>query len=74
MSRDLRSLSLQELKRFLARWPTARKNRIIAIKSFFSFLREVSATLPSAQDETLALKVPPSRPERGKSSPSPVTT
>ena len=65
-NRDLRSLSLQELKRCLARWPTARKNRIIAIKSFFSFLREVSATLPSAQDATLALKVPPARPERAR--------
>ncbi len=41
-----------------------KKNRIIAIKSFCSFLREEDATLPFSQDPTLALKVPPARPER----------
>ncbi len=36
--RDLRTVSLQELLRELARHPTGRKNRITAIKSFASWL------------------------------------
>src|SRR6202158_3171126 len=62
--RDLCEVSTQDLKNALRRWPTGKKNRIIAIKSFCSFLREEDATLPFSQDPTLALKVPPARPER----------
>ncbi len=64
--RDLREVTLQELKRELAKASTAKKHRIIAIKSFFSFLREVEAVLPASQDATLGLKVPPPRPEKAK--------
>jgi integrase len=60
--RDLRALSLQDLKRMLSQWSTARKARIIAIKSFFSFLREEEAVLTSGMDATLDLKVPQARP------------
>jgi hypothetical protein len=37
--------------------PTAKRHQIIALKSFFSFLREVEAVLPAAHDATLGLKV-----------------
>lgn len=60
--RDLRAISLQDLKRMLALWGTARKARIIAIKSYFSFLREEEAVLTSGMDATLDLKVPQARP------------
>jgi hypothetical protein len=53
--RDLREVTLQQLKRELAKNPAARKHRIIALKSFFSFLREVEAVLSPAQDATLGL-------------------
>lgn len=62
--RDLRSVSLQELKRMLAEWSTARKARVIAIKSFFSYLREEEAVLTSGTDATLDLKVPQARPSK----------
>jgi integrase len=63
---DLREVTLQQLKRELAKHQTARKHRIIALKSFFSFLREVEAVLSPAQDATLGLKVPPARPEKAR--------
>lgn len=46
----------------LAQWSTAKKARIIALKSFFSFLREEEAVLTSARKATLDLKVPQARP------------
>lgn len=66
--RELRTVSLQDLKRALASWPTATKHRIITIKSFFSYLREVEAMLKPGEDPTLSLKVPPARPERASRS------
>jgi hypothetical protein len=42
----------QEFEREWAKSPTARKRRLIAIKSFFSFLREVEAVLAPTQDAT----------------------
>jgi hypothetical protein len=62
----VREVMLQQLKREPAKSPTARKHRIIALKSFFSFLREVEAVLTPAQDATLGLKVPPARPEKAR--------
>ena len=56
--RDLRSVSLLELRRALSQWSTARKMRIITLKSFFSWLREEDR-LKAAEDPTLSLKVPP---------------
>ncbi|QRO00724.1 site-specific integrase [Archangium violaceum] len=61
--RDLRTVSLQELLRELARHSTGRKNRITAIKSFASWLREQGA-LSLAEDPTVSLKVPVTRPEK----------
>jgi integrase len=60
--RDLRTVTLQDLKRALVRWPKAYKARVIAIKTFLSYVREVEALVTPAQDPTLALKVPPARP------------
>jgi hypothetical protein len=37
----LRRVTLQDLRRVLAGWETARKGRIIAIKTFLSYLRDV---------------------------------
>lgn len=61
--RDLRTVTLQELLRELARHKTARKNRITALKSFASWLREQGA-LSLAEDPTVSLKVPVTRPEK----------
>ncbi|WP_148273401.1 integrase [Stigmatella aurantiaca] len=46
----------KNVRNYLAQWA--------AIKSFFSWLREEEATLTTAEDLTLALKVPPARPEK----------
>lgn len=62
--RDLRTVSLQELRRTLAGWEKARKLRIIVLKSFASYLREEEGAISVAEDATLALKVPPSRPSK----------
>jgi integrase len=56
-------VSLQELLRELARHSTGRKNRITALKSFASWLREQGA-LSLAEDPTVSLKVPVTRPEK----------
>jgi integrase len=48
----------------LANWPTAYQLRVIAIKSFFSWLRSEDRIKPS-DDPTLALKVPPAVAEKG---------
>lgn len=55
---DLRSVTLADLQNKL-RGETARKHRIIALKSFASWLRQVTGELPRAQDPTLDLVVPP---------------
>lgn len=62
--RDLRTVAVQELLRALAKHKTARKNRIIALKSFASWLREVEGALSAAEDATRDLKVPAARPEK----------
>ncbi|OJH37940.1 hypothetical protein BON30_25460 [Cystobacter ferrugineus] len=63
--RDLSTVSLLELRRALSQWPTARKMRIITLKSFFSWLREEDR-LKVAEDPTLSLKVPPAVAEKGR--------
>ncbi len=60
--RDLRTVTLQDLRKLLNQWPKARKARIIVLKSFCTYLREQAAVLTPAQDPTLALPVPPPRP------------
>lgn len=61
--RDLREVPTQQLRAWLAKWPTARKARIIVLKSFCSWLRE-EGRLTAAQDPAFELKVPPPRPEK----------
>ncbi|WP_257455632.1 tyrosine-type recombinase/integrase [Archangium lipolyticum] len=62
--RDLRTVTLLELRRALSQWSTARKMRIITLKSFFSWLREEDR-IKASEDPTLALKVPPAVAEKG---------
>jgi integrase len=62
--RDLRAVTLQDLLRELNRQPTARKNRITALKAFYAWLREDEGALTAAEDATISLKVPASRPEK----------
>jgi integrase len=52
------------LLRELNRHPTARKNRITALKSFCAWLREVEGALTAAEDASISLKVPTTRPEK----------
>jgi len=62
--RDLRTVTLQDLLRELNRHTTARKNRITALKSFCAWLREVEGALTAAEDASISLKVPATRPEK----------
>ncbi|WP_225412044.1 site-specific integrase [Stigmatella hybrida] len=62
--RDLRAVTLQDLLRKLNQYPTARKNRITAFKSFCAWLREEQGVLTVGEDTSLSLKVPASRPEK----------
>ncbi|MGQ0508015.1 MAG: tyrosine-type recombinase/integrase [Myxococcaceae bacterium] len=64
--RDVREVKLPELKKALARWGTAKKSRIIALKTFMSFLREERALLDRREDPTLDLIVPSPRAEKGR--------
>ena len=63
-TRDLRRLRLVDLKACLARWPTSRQHRIIAIKVFYGWLRTEKSLLTHAQDATLDLLVPQADPEK----------
>ncbi|WP_233595327.1 MULTISPECIES: site-specific integrase [Corallococcus] len=63
--RDLRKVQLRELRRCLTEWKTARKSRIIALKSMTAWLREEDRLKP-AEDPTLELRVPPSVAEKGR--------
>lgn len=65
--RDLRKLSLRhDIKPALDRWETSRRHRIIALKSFFAWLRKEKHLLVSAQDPTLDLPVPQATPEKAR--------
>src|SRR6185295_2658596 len=61
--RDLRGLDGRVLRSALGGWPTARKLRIITIKSFCSWLR-AEGHLTSGNDPARDLKVPAPRPEK----------
>ncbi|MCK8501562.1 tyrosine-type recombinase/integrase [Myxococcus fulvus] len=61
--RDLRTVQLAELRALLARWKTAKRHRIVALKSFTTWLRE-EARLPRAEDPTIDLKVPQPKAEK----------
>lgn len=64
--RDLRAVTLADLQAHLAAWDTARQHRIIALKAFTAYLREHTGTLLTANDPTLALRVPQARPEKAR--------
>ena len=64
--RDLRKLKLADLKAALAKHEKMRKYRIIALKSFCTWLRREKGLLTTAQDATLDLPVPPPIPEKRK--------
>ncbi|NNB91954.1 site-specific integrase [Corallococcus exiguus] len=63
--RDLRKVQLRELRRHLTEWETARKSRIIALKTLTAWFREEDRLKP-AEDPTLELRVPPSVAEKGR--------
>lgn len=60
---DLRKLTLRQLREGL-HGLSARKHRIIALKSFFTWLRTEKGLVTTAQDATLDLKVPQASPEK----------
>lgn len=62
-ARDLRRVSLSELKGHLKRWKTAEHKRVVALKAFTSWLREEDK-LRRADDPTLDLKTPEIRPAK----------
>jgi integrase len=61
--RDLRTVQLRELRAMLAHWKTAKRHRIVALKSFTTWLREEDR-LPRNEDPTLDLKVPQPKAEQ----------
>lgn len=65
--KDLRKLTLaRDIKPALAKWKTSRQARIIALKSFYGWLRKEAGVLVSAQDPTLDLPVPQANPEKNR--------
>lgn len=61
---DLRKATLRDhIKPALAKWK-GRQHRIIALKSFFAWLRKEKSVLRSGDDPTLDLPVPQARPEK----------
>jgi len=54
--RDLRKMTTVELRLLLAKWPTAKKNRIIALKAFTGWCRNETGLLTTQTDPTLDLK------------------
>jgi len=64
--RDLRTLRLIDLKATLAKWKTAERHRVIAIKGFYRWLRQEKGLVRHAEDPTLDLPVPAARPAKLK--------
>ena len=62
---NLKKTTITTLRVQLGKWETAERKRIIALKSFCTYLRDRRGLLASAEDASLSLKVPPARPERG---------
>ncbi|TQF12499.1 site-specific integrase [Myxococcus llanfairpwllgwyngyllgogerychwyrndrobwllllantysiliogogogochensis] len=61
--RDMREVTLLELRKMLKGWKTAEHHRIVALKSFASWLRE-EGKLHRSNDPTLDLLVPQAKPEK----------
>jgi integrase len=62
--RDLRKVTLAELKDIIRVRGVAKRHRIIVLKSFCSYLREERSLLDRRTDATLDLKVPQASPEK----------
>jgi integrase len=62
--KDLRAFKLKDLLKILGTHKTARRKRIAALKSFTAYFREIEATLDLRDDPTIALMLPPARPEK----------
>lgn len=61
--RDLRKVSLSDLRQVLKSWPTAQHKRIVALKAFTAWLR-AEDRLKRAEDPTLDLVVPTAKSTR----------
>lgn len=61
---DLRGLTTVDLREHLARWPTAKRYRVVVIKGFFTWLRREKGLITRAQDPAMDLMVPPFKPEK----------
>jgi integrase len=66
--RDLRGFKLKDLLAIVNERETARGKRIAALKTFTAYFREVEASLELNEDPTIALMMPPARPEKMKRS------
>lgn len=65
--KDLRKLTLRhDIKPALERWGVSLRHRIIALKSFYAWLRREKHLLVTAQDPTLDLPVPQASPEKAR--------
>ena len=65
--RDLRHLSLRDdVDTALDHWEKGRPHRIKVLKALMAWLRKVKRTLKSAEDATIDLPVPQSRPEQAR--------
>ncbi|WP_223744989.1 site-specific integrase [Corallococcus sp. AS-1-12] len=61
--RDLREVTLAELRKLLKGWKTAEHHRIVALKAFTKWLRQ-DGKLHRSNDPTLDLMVPQAKPEK----------
>lgn len=61
---DLRKAKLSDLHAALRSWSTSRQHRIIALKTFYGWLRKVKGLVRHAEDPTLDLPVPQASPEK----------
>ncbi len=65
--KDLRTMTLaRDIKPALAKWKTSRPARIIALKSFYGWLRKEADLLTSRNDPTIDLPVPQANPEKNR--------
>lgn len=62
--RDLRTVRASELKEMMARWKTAKRHRVIAIKGFYRWLRQEKGLLKHAEDPSLDMQIPAFRPAK----------
>lgn len=61
---DLRALSTADLKSHLARWPTAKRYRTLAIKGFYTWLRREKGLLKMSEDPSVDLEMPSFKPAK----------